>query len=185
VLERTATDVATVAALVAGGVALLSPWLLRLTADARFTPDLLVPAVCLACIGAMVSVAYLANVHLVFAQGRPAGLSLVTPMCLALGVATAWALGHLDLVWVAIGFPVTYAALAVGAAGLRRRVGGPAWKERRLARPFLLGSVFILCGFLLPVTGPWSASRWLVAAVAGVLVVQHGRQVLRPATPGA
>jgi O-antigen/teichoic acid export membrane protein len=185
VLERTATDVATVAALVAGGVALLSPWLLRLTADARFTPDLLVPAVCLACIGAMVSVAYLANVHLVFAQGRPAGLSLVTPVCLALGVATAWALGHLDLVWVAIGFPVTYAALAVGAAGLRRRVGGPAWKERRLARPFLLGSVFILCGFLLPVTGPWSASRWLVAAVAGVLVVQHGRQVLRPATPGA
>lgn len=185
VLERTAKDVATVAALVAGGVALLSPWLLRLTADARFTPDQLVPAVCLACIGAMVSVAYLANVHLVFAQGRPAGLSLVTPLSLAVGLAAALSLGHLGVTWVAIGFPVTYVVLAVGSAVLRRRVGGPDWDEGSLVRPFLVGALFILCAFVLPVTGPWSASRWAVAAVAGVLVLRHGRQVLRPAPPEA
>ena len=185
VLERTAADVAMVAALVAGGVALLSPWLLRLVADPRFAPNLLVPAVCLTTLGAMVSVAYLANVHLVFAQGRPAGLSLITPVSLALGLAAAWSLGHLGLVWVAVGFPVAYIALAVGAAALRRKVGGPAWHERGLVIPFLTGSVFILCGFVLPTTGPWSLSRWAVAALAGVLVLRHGRQILRPAASGA
>lgn len=178
VLERTATDVAAVAALLAGGVALLSPWLLRLVADARFAPDELVPAVAIVCLGAMLSVAYLANVHLVFAQGRPAGLSLVTPACLVLGVVVAWTAGRADVTWVAVGFPVTYAALAAGVSMLRRRVGGPPWRETALVRPFAVGLAFVALGAVLPTLGLWSASRWVFAVLAGALVVHRGRRIL-------
>ena len=44
-------------------------------------------------IGTVLSVLYLANVHLVFASGRSAGLALVTPTALLVGVAAAWAAG--------------------------------------------------------------------------------------------
>ena len=41
VLAHTARDIATLAALISGGVALLSPWLMRFVADASFKPCLL------------------------------------------------------------------------------------------------------------------------------------------------
>ena len=66
------------AALVSGGVALLSPWLLRFVAGASFAPLELVPAVAIVAMGTVLSVAYLANVHLIFAAGQSLWLSVVT-----------------------------------------------------------------------------------------------------------
>lgn len=182
VLQGTAANVASVTALIAAGVALLSPWLLRLVADERYAPDELVPAVALVCLGAMLSVAYLANVHLVFAEGRPAGLSVVTPAALTIGLLAAWLLGGRGLVWVAIGFPVAYAVLSTGVALLRRKVGAPGWNELVLAPALGLGAGLIVVGLLAPTSGPWALVRWALAVAAGVLVVQRVGRILRPAT---
>src|SRR5665648_716521 len=70
VLAHTARDIAILAALISGGVALLSPWLMRFVAGESFAPLELVPAVAIIAFGCVLSVAYLANVHLVFATGR-------------------------------------------------------------------------------------------------------------------
>ena len=80
VLAHTARDIASLAALVSGGVALLSPWLLRFLAGASFAPLELVPAVAIVSMGTVLSGAYLANVHLVFAAGRSPWLSVITPL---------------------------------------------------------------------------------------------------------
>jgi O-antigen/teichoic acid export membrane protein len=179
VLAHTARDVAALAALICGGVALLSPWLLRLVAGAGLSPDPLVPAVAIVAFGAVVSVAYLANVHLVFAVGRSLGLSLVTPLSLAVGLAVALAVGRNDLVLLSTGFTMTYVALAVGTAVLRRRVGGAQWREDILLPPLLAGGLLCLVGALLPVDGPAALSRLAAALVAGAATLWLGRRVLK------
>ena len=198
-VERTARDVALLAALLCGGVGLLSPWLLALFADDRFEVMALVPAVCVIGVGSMLSVAYLANVHLVFAAGRNAGLAVVTPISLLLGVGSAVALtprspvapdgvgvDALGLVSVAVGFPITYAALACGVAVLRRRVGAPQWREGRLVGPFLVGAAALGLGAVLPTSGLPSLTRWVIAAGLGVGVVGLARRIVgrdRPDSP--
>lgn len=172
-LERTARDIAAVTAVLAGGVALLAPWLLRLLAPASYAPIELVAAVGVAAIGSVLSVAYLANVHLVFAAGRSTGLALVSPLSLLVGVAVGTlAAGTGELAAVAAGFPAAYLALAMGTAALRRRVGGTAWAEQRMLAPLLGGVAICALAAGLPVDGLGALLRLPLAvalAVGGVL----------------
>lgn len=182
VLQHTAKAFATLSALVAGGVALLSPWLLRFAADERYQPtDLVVPVAIIAA-GATLSVAYLANVHLVFAAGRSLGLSITTPLALAAGITVAATAGRTSLLWVAAGFPATYAALAILTGVLRRRIGGPSWRESVLVGPGLVGAGLLVAGALLPVSGAGALSRVVLALAAGVVLVRFVRQVLGQGT---
>jgi O-antigen/teichoic acid export membrane protein len=179
VLAHTARDVATLAALISGGVALLSPWLLRLVAGERFAPLELVPAVAIVAFGAVLSVAYLANVHLVFAAGRSLGLSLVTPLSLLAGLACGYLAGRQNLVLLAVGFPATYATLAVGTAWLRRHVSAVRWGESALLLPAGLGLCLCVLGGVLPTSGAAALVRVAVAALAGFGTLGLARRVLR------
>src|SRR5665811_1870783 len=98
VLTHTARDIATLAALISGGVALLSPWLMQFVAPPDYKPLELVPAVAIITFGCVLSVAYLANVHLIFAAGRSLWLSVVTPLSLLAGLSCAYLAGRQD--WV-------------------------------------------------------------------------------------
>jgi len=178
VLAHTARDIATLAALIAGGVTLLSPWLMRLLADSEFTPLELVPAVAITAFGCVLSVAYLANVHLIFAAGRSLWLSVITPLSLLAGLTCAYLVGRYDLVLLAVGFPATYLALAAGTAWLRRHVHAVSWSETTLLLPTGLGlALCIVCG-VLPTSGAASLVRVAVAALAGLATLRLGRRVL-------
>jgi O-antigen/teichoic acid export membrane protein len=179
VLAHTARDIATLAALVSGGVALLSPWLMRFVAPSTFQPVELVPAVAVVSFGCVLSVAYLANVHLVFAAGRSLWLSVVTPLSLACGLAVAFLAGRQTAVLLAVGFPATYAALAAGTALLRRHLHAAVWKETALLPPTALGLVLCALGGLLPPTGTTALIRVFVAALAGLGALVLARRVLR------
>jgi hypothetical protein len=178
VLAHTALDIATLAALISGGVALLSPWLMRLAAGESFAPLQLVPAVAIVAFGCVVSVAYLANVHLVFAVGRSLGLSVITPLSLVAGLAAAYLAGRQDLVLLTVGFPATYVALAIGTAWLRRHVGGAAWNEISLLPPVGIGLVLCALGALLPTSGTSALLRLAAAAIAGLGAIWLARRVL-------
>ncbi len=180
VLERTGRDLAALTALAGGGVASLAPWLLRIAAPSTFDPDQLVPAVAITAAGSVITVAYLANVHLVFASGRSTGLALVTPLSVLLGfIVAAVGAGSGHLVLVALGFPTTYAALALGTSLLRRRVSPTSWRELRLGPPIGLGLALCAVGAVLPTDGAASASRAVLAVVllAGAALV--ARRVIR------
>jgi O-antigen/teichoic acid export membrane protein len=167
VLEHTAADIGYLAATMAGGVALLSPWLLRIAAGPDFRPDELVPQVAVIAFGTVLSIGYLANVHLVFASGRTFGLSVTTPVSLGIGLALAAALSQVDVALLAVGFPLTYAGMAAGSAYLAHRVSRVRWHQRVLAAPLGLGAVYCAAGAVLPLTPVvrLSASA-LVAAIA-------------------
>ncbi|MQA15652.1 MAG: oligosaccharide flippase family protein [Pseudonocardiaceae bacterium] len=167
-LEHTARDIAAFTAVLSGGVALLAPWLMRVLAPASYAPTGLVAAVGVTSIGSVLSVAYLANLHLILAAGRSAGLALVSPLSLGAGLLSA-ALASMTgpLTAVALGFPVTYLALAIGTALLRRRVSPTRWAEHRMSLPLLIGVAACLLGAALPVVGA-SALAFRLPLVAAV-----------------
>jgi O-antigen/teichoic acid export membrane protein len=179
ILAHTARDIATLAALVSGGVALLSPWLMRLAAGSDFEPLDLVPAVAIVSFGCVLSVAYLANVHLVFAAGRSLWLSVVTPVSLLVGLTAAYLAGQRSLVLLAVGFPVMYAALALGTALLRRHVHAASWKEGVLLLPAGLGLALCALGGVLPTSGAPALVRVAIALLAGLGTLRLARGVLR------
>ena len=178
VLAHTASDIATLAALVSGGVALLSPWLMRFVAKDSYVPLELVPAVAIVAFGCVLSVAYLANVQLVFAAGRSLGLSLITPLSLVVGLACAWAFGRQNLVLLAVGFPATYLTLLLATAWLRRHIGAVRWSERTLLLPTGLGLALCVIGAVLPTSGLVALVRVAVACLAGLGTLWLGRRVL-------
>lgn len=180
-LERTARDVAAVTAALAGGVALLAPFLLRILAPAGFAPAELVPVAAVTAVGAVISVAYLANVHLVFASGRSGGLALASPLSLLLGLLAAVLLARTgSLTAVAAGFPLIYLALAAGTSLLRRRVSPTRWRETVLALPTVVGVVVCGAGVLLPAEGPaWLSVRFGLAVLLGGALLWTVRRILR------
>jgi len=178
ILAHTARDITTLVALISGGVALLSPWLMRFVADAGFAPLELVPAVAIVAFGCVLSVAYLANVHLVFAAGRSLGLSVITPLSLLVGLGCAYLVGRQDLVLLAVGFPATYAVLAVGTAGLRRYLHAARWSETALLVPAGVGLVLCVLGGVLPTSGAVALVRVAVAVLAGVGTLWLARRVM-------
>jgi O-antigen/teichoic acid export membrane protein len=179
ILAHTARDITTLVALISGGVALLSPWLMRFVADAGFAPLELVPAVAIVAFGCVLSVAYLANVHLVFAAGRSLGLSVVTPLSLLIGLACAYLVGRQNLVLLAVGFPATYAVLALGTASLRRYLHAARWSETTLLVRAGVGLVLCVLGGVLPTSGTVALVRVAVAALAGLGTLWLGRRVLQ------
>jgi O-antigen/teichoic acid export membrane protein len=179
VLERTGRDIAALTGLAAAFVAFTAPTLLRIAAPPSYDPRQMTPTVGLVAIGTILSVLYLANVHLVFASGRSAGLALVTPTALLVGVGAAWAAGSaLTLAAIGIGMTVTYAAMAAGVALMARRVSTTRWRESHLAVPTAIGTVLCLAGAALPTDGTWLALRWLVAGGLAVLSLLVLRRVL-------
>ena len=179
VLAHTARDIATLAALISGGVALLSPWLMSFAAGPKFRPLELVPTVAIVAFGCVLSVAYLANVHLIFAAGRSLLLSVITPLSLVVGLICAYLAGQESFVLLGIGFPATYLALAMGTAWLRRHVGAVSWSETALLLPAGLGLALCAAGGVLPSSGTLSLIRVVVAAGAGVATLRLARRVLQ------
>ena len=175
-LEHTAADIGYLAATMAGGVAALSPWLLRLAAGSDFRPDELVPQVAMIGFGTVLGVGYLANVHLVFATGRTAGLSLTTPLSLGAGLALGAALSQLEPGLLAMGFPLTYAGMFAGSSYLAHRVGPVRWRQQVLLAPVALGALYCAAGALLPLSLPL---RLTVAALIAGIAVARLRHVVR------
>lgn len=180
VLDETTRSVALVILVIAGAVALLAPWVLRVAAPGSFDTDSMVPVVAVVSAAAVPSVLYLASAHLVFASGSTTGLALTTPVAVAIGLASAvLAAPHWGLVGVGAGYLVTYLFLALFTTALQRRVATPAWWP-----PLLLGlggawvAVSAL-GAVLPVHG--AAAWWRVGALAVVTLgcVLVGRRHLR------
>jgi O-antigen/teichoic acid export membrane protein len=183
-VARTARDVMSLAAIGSGGVAALAPWLLALLADTRYTRVGLASAVAVVSLGGMLSVAYLANVHLVFASGRTRGLAAVTPLALGFGLAVAALAGRGSVTGLAWGYPATYGALAVLVAVLRRRIGAPTWSEGELLPAALAGAALVALAAMLPPDGWGAVARLALAATLAVAGFARLRGLLGVGTRG-
>jgi O-antigen/teichoic acid export membrane protein len=168
VLDETSRVVALVAVVLAGGVALLSPWLVQLAAPASYRPADLVPAVALACSAALPSVVYLASGHLVFARGRTGWLAVSTPLAVAAGLGAAAALSpEAGLAGIGTGYLIAYLLLAVATTAVQRHVAERPWWPPAMPRTLILWVSVSAAGALLPVAGPWSLARVAAAVLLG------------------
>jgi len=178
VLDETTPVITLVAVVLAGGVALLAPWLVRLAPSADYPPVTLVPAVALASAAALPSVVYLASGHLVFARGRTGWLAVSTPVAVAAGLAaavaltSAWGLGG-----VGAGYLVAYVLLAVLTTAVQRRVAERPWWPPAMPLTVLLWLAVSVAGAVLPSEGAVATAARLGAAVAlgvgGLLAVRR------------
>lgn len=177
VLDETSRVIALVAVVLAGGVALLAPWLVRVAAPAAYRPEDLVPAVALACAAALPSVLYLASGHLVFAGGRTGWLALSTPLAVALGLGAAALLASAaGLVGIGAGYLVAYVLLAAGTTLVQRRVAQVPWWPPRMPLAAALWVAVAVLGALLPVDGPAALVRVALAvalAATGLIGVRR------------
>ncbi|MFF1528381.1 lipopolysaccharide biosynthesis protein [Cellulomonas sp. NPDC058312] len=169
VLDETSRVIALVAVVLAGGVALLAPWLVAVAAPAAYRPADLVPAVALACAAALPSVLYLASGHLVFARGRTAWLALSTPIAVGLGLAAAAGItAAAGLVGVGAGYLVAYLLLAVATTMVQRHVADRPWCPPSMLATVLLWVAATVAGALLPTAGTGALVRVGAAALLGV-----------------
>jgi O-antigen/teichoic acid export membrane protein len=173
VLEHTAGDIGYLAATMAGGVAVLAPWLLRIAAGSDFRPDDLVPQVAMIAFGTVLGVSYLASVHLVFASGRTFGLSMSTPTALVLGLAGGALLSRVDPSLLAAGFPLTYLGMAVGSALVAHRVSTVRWRSGVLLPPTALGAAYCVLGGALPLSILVRLPLAVLIAAVAVLRLRH------------
>jgi hypothetical protein len=104
---------------------------------------------------------------------------VVTPLSLLAGVTCAYLTGQHNLVLLAVGFPATYLALAVGTAWLRRHVHAVSWNETALLAPTCLGLGLCVLGGVLPTSGTTALVRLVAAALAGLGTLRLTRRVLQ------
>jgi O-antigen/teichoic acid export membrane protein len=169
VLDETSRVIAVVAVVVAGGVGLLAPWLLRAASPAAYVPDELVPVVALTCAAALPSVVYLASGHLIFARGRTAWLALSTPAVVACGLTTAALItAGRGLVGIGAGYVVTYLLLAVATTAVQRHVADQPWWPPMMPGLIAGWLTVTVAGALLPVDGVASLTRVAAAFVLAV-----------------
>lgn len=181
VLDETSRVIALVAVVLAGGVGLIAPWLVRLAAPAAYLPGDLVPAVAITCSAALPSVVYLASGHLVFARGRTGWLAITTPLSVACGLGAAAVLAApAGLTGVAVGYLVAYLLLAAGTTAVQRHVAELPWWPPAMPAIVVLWLAVGAAGAALPAGGRGAWTRLVLAgllALGGVLAV---RRMIRP-----
>jgi O-antigen/teichoic acid export membrane protein len=168
VLDETSRVIALVSVVLAGGVALLAPWLVRLAAPASYRPADLVPAVALACAAALPSVVYLASGHLVFARGRTGWLAVSTPAAVAVGLGAGALLADVwGLAGIGAGYLVAYLLLAAATTAVQRRVADHPWWPPAMPLLVALWLTVGAAGALLPLSGAGSWTRVAAALLLG------------------
>lgn len=180
VLDETTRVIAVVSVVVAGGVALLAPWLVAVAAPADYRPDGLVGAVAFACAAALPSVLYLASGHLVFARGRTGWLALSTPSAVAGGLLAATLLAReVGLTGIGLGYLVAYLLLAGLTTLVQRRVAEHPWWPPAMAVTVASWALVTAAGVLLPTTGALASLRLVAAVALAVLGVLGARRAAR------
>lgn len=178
ILESTSRDITWIASFAAGFVALLAPTLLTIVAPAGYDPTSLTPGVAWAAAGTVLSVPYLANIHLVFVSGHSRGLSLATPLALLIGATGAVVAGRTSgLTSVAMGMTLTYLCMVLGAAYLARRVSPTRWRESVLVAPVCAGLALTALGGSLPTGETWTVVRMAAGALLVVASLAQLRRV--------
>lgn len=180
VLGQTARHVGAVIAVLAVGLALLSPLVLRLLAPASFGPDVLARAAAVASCASVPTVAYLASVHSIMTTRRNWSLGVIAPACTAGALLALVLLGdRATFGIIAAGLPVAYLLMASVAVVVARRVSQIAWPVSALAGWFAFSLVGAGCGFWLGTDRIGWILRLVLAVGVGLFGIVYLQRSLR------
>ena len=177
-LEETASDVAWLAAIGGGGVALLSPWLLQFVSSEEYNRAAMVPVAAILGLVAPVASAFLADSQLVLAAGATRVFAYASPMALALGVAAGALFAQVvGLGAFACGFVVVYAVLALATRAAARRYSATRWRHSVIIAPVVVALASASLGVFLPTSGEAALWRLVVAALLAGVAMHRIRKV--------
>ena len=174
-LQRSSAAIAWFMVPLVACVALAAPAILRFVAPVSMLDrDLYTTSVVVATTGVL-SVWYLSNVHLIFAEGRTGGLSWVSPTSLLVAVGTALLLSLTgSVILIAATFPLFFVVQGALTATLARRVSDIRWKQSVLVPPLLTALLITVPVTLLPASGaavPIRLSASLALGLGSVCVL--------------
>lgn len=173
-----ARDVASVVAVIGGVIALLSPWILAVLVPVDYEPAILARVAAEATAGGVLTVVYLACVHVIMVTGRNMGLAVVVPTSVALAALVVRVLG-LDrgVTHVGWGFPIAYVLLAALAVALRNVVGAVRWDIRPVIPWIAMSASLAAAGALLPLSATGTLIRLLGSLALFLLGVRVVRRI--------
>ena len=167
VLAQTTAALYPLAAIVAGGIALLAPVALVVAAPGDYEPLALTPVTAIVALSVVPYVGYLSNVHLIFWRRKTGVLGWSTPLAAAVNVALTVALVPvIGLAGAALATVVSYAGQALLVRRARIKLQRVPWRAGVATRAWLGGGALVAAGALLPPDGVW-----LVLRIAGGLVL--------------
>lgn len=178
VATQLASDVATVIAVLCCGLVALLPFVLPLLMPATFEPEGLVAAASLSCIGSILLVVYLANVHLMMAAGRNGSLVVIVPGAVVLGIAPVLLLGGVDVLDLVAAFPLTMGLMALGTRVALPNASPSSWSLRAVLPQVTAVMIAGVIGMILPPSGISTAIRLIMACAAGVVGLAFLRRTL-------
>lgn len=181
-ISDTAPQVAAFGALLAVGAAVLAPLGLAVIAPSSLATGPASQAVAVVATGSVVSVLYLASIHLVFASGRTGLLGVSTPVCLVVALLASSVAARLLPVaglWVfAAAIPLFQILQALMAVMLRRRSGTTELRLGKAIPVVVVGSLVCLSiGIFEPGLGiRFTMAGALIAGVGAAFLVARRRR---------
>lgn len=185
VATRLAADVATIIAVLCCGLIALLPFVLPLLMPADFRPADLVAAASLTCVGSILMVTYLANVHLMMAAGRNGWLAVIVPAAVMLSIGAVLLAGGSDVLALSAAFPLTMALMALGTRIALPHSSDATWSLRSVTAQTAAVLLVGLAGMVLPSSGGAAILvRLLIASAAGLAGLAFLRRTLRGSGAG-
>jgi O-antigen/teichoic acid export membrane protein len=172
----TVTKVTLAMGVLALALSLGAPLALRWLAPPSMMADAPQWAVCVAALAVLPAVAYLGNVHILFAEARATSLAVLTPVSLLVAVAlSAWSARVWGLAGLLLVPTVFYLCQAVSVSFVRRRTSREDWGSGRQLALALALATAIGSTALLPYDGPaaWFRAGMGLALLAGATALAH------------
>jgi O-antigen/teichoic acid export membrane protein len=178
VLSSTTRDMAQLAALLAGGLALTAPLALWIMADpSKYDIGGLTPVVAFTALATVPYVLYLASAHVLFWTGKTKSLLWVTPLAAAVNLgAVALVLPWGGLVGAALVSAGAYGLLALLIAGVRRKLAEVTWSGRGFA--IAMSAAACTLGAVLPLNVYGHITRAVGVLILLVLAARTAKHLL-------
>jgi len=182
VLTETTRTVLALAGTLTAALAVAAPLLLAVAAPGeRYDVPALVPVTAAVAAATLPMALYLANAHLVFADGRTGWLAVSTPASVVVArVLTLGLVAVAGLTGAGIAAAAGYAVLALAMTLVRRVALGVRWRAPLAPGAWVVGLAGAAAGALLPVTGGWLAVRAVVLVLLAGAALVVLRRALRP-----
>ncbi len=184
VLAETTAALYPLAALAAGGLALLAPLALMVAAPPAYDPADLTPVSAIVAFAVIPYITYLSAVHIVFWRGRTGVLALSTPIAAAVNLALVLVLvGPLGLEGAALATVVAYGLLALLVHLRARRMAEVPWRRSTALRATAIAAALTLAGAFGPTEGLWLGVRGVAGAACLVSLLAVGRRLIAEPAP--
>lgn len=177
ILEASSRDVLRIAAISAGGLAVLAPFGLLIAAPDSYDVGLSTPVSAIVALALIPYVVYLSSAHVIFHTGRTRVLAWATPVVACVNIVLNLVLIPIfGLAGAALATFVAYSIQAIAVRRAAQRVVRTSWDYAAISPQVSLGIGLAIGSAITPVSPSWLAARVLIAVPLAWLLFREIRR---------